>query len=61
MHDSSILIFNDGKYDKYNVSIKLDDNSNIFNCNLEDCFDVNIKIYNEKVKYRDIKEVLKEE
>lgn len=61
MHDGGILKFNDGKYDYYSVDIKIEDNEEIFNCNLEDCFDNDITIYNEEIKYNGIENVLKEE
>jgi len=61
MYDCSILVFDNGKYERFNVDIKVEESKNIFNCILDECFDVDVSIYNDDIRYNDIKDVLVEE
>lgn len=57
-YECNILILEDNEFKRYSVDISVEESNNIFNCILDDCFNVDIKIYDRDKEYKDIKELL---
>lgn len=57
-YDCNILILEDDEYKRFSIDINVEESDNIFNCILDECFDVDIKIYDEDKEYKDIKDLL---
>lgn len=60
-YDCNILVLKDKEYKRISIDIKVEESNNIFNCTLDECFDVDINLYDDDKEYKDIKEVLDEE
>lgn len=57
-YDCNILILEEDEYKRFSIDINVEESDNIFNCILDECFDVDIKIYDEDKEYKDIKDLL---